>query len=288
MDDKDWKILNTLHEERSITKTAKRLFFTQPTVSAKIKQLEKDFGCQLVIRGARGISFTPQGELLCRFSSRYLHDFYQIKNALQPTSGELTGTLNIGCASVYGKYKMIDILHGFDKAYPAIDIRLRTGISQHIYDLLNSGAIQIGIIRGEYPWSGTKHLLCRDPYCIVNAVPLELSKLPQYPMIFRLADRPLQTSLHDWWINNFDSPPHVRIEVDNLDLCMEMVRKGLGYTLLSLTGSIPNLWTQVLCDNAKQPLMRSSWLYLGEQCETNPIVKAFTEYLINYEAKQKL
>ena len=95
MNEKDWELLNMLHEERSITKTAKRLFFTQPTISAKIKQIEKEMGCNIVIRSVRGISFTPEGELLCQFSRRYLQDFRQIKHAIQPKTTDIMGTLNI-------------------------------------------------------------------------------------------------------------------------------------------------------------------------------------------------
>lgn len=283
MDEKDWELLSVLHEERSITKAAKRLYFTQPTVSAKIKQIEKELDCELIIRTARGINFTPQGELMCRFSNRYLEEYRQTKNALQQEGHDLTGTLCLGSASVYAKYKLTDVLCQFTQRYPHVSIELSTGISQHIYDLLSSGRIQAGIIRGDYPWSGKKSRLRQDPYCVINATPLDVKILPDYPMIFRQADRPLQSALNDWWARSYDRPPYVRMEVDSLSICMQMVAKGYGYTLLSGTGTFEGLWNQDLYNPDGTPLMRDTWLYLNDKCDENNIVKAFYDFITAYE-----
>jgi DNA-binding transcriptional LysR family regulator len=288
MNEKDWELLNMLHKERSITKTAKRLFFTQPTISAKIKQIEKEMGCNIVIRSVRGISFTPEGELLCQFSRRYLQDFRQIKHAMQPETTGIIGTLTIGCASIYAKYKLGNILNDFCHDYPVVNVRLHTDLSQNIYDKLCNGTIQMGIIRGDYPWSGPKFLLRRDPYCIMNATPIDLKRLPQISMIYRQADRPLQSSLHDWWTSNFTQLPHTRIEVNSLDLCMQMVCSGLGYTLLAPSGAIPTLWSKNLYDRNNQPLIRYTWLYLNEQCKDNNVVKTFCNYLLDREKKENI
>ena len=288
MDEKDWELLTVLHKERSITKAAKRLFFTQPSASAKVKQIEKELGCTIVNRSVRGISFTPQGEILCQFASRHLQEYRQLKNAMISESRAMTGTLSLGCASIYGKYNMAAILKGFCKTYPGIHIRLRTSMSQIIYDTLCSGRIQAGIIRGDYPWSGKKYLLRRDPYCILSATPLDPARLPEYAMVYRQADRPLQSTIHDWWTRNYDRPASVHVETNSLDMCLQMVRAGLGYTILSESGEpettlTPDLWRQDLTDQNGQTLMRSTWLYLNENSEENPIVKAFCDYIVAYE-----
>lgn len=290
MNEKDWELLTTLHEERSITKAAKRLFFTQPSASAKVKQIEKELGCTIVNRSVRGISFTPQGEILCQFAERHLQEYRQLKNSLISESQTMTGTLNLGSASLYSKYKMTTILQGFGKAYPGIHIRLRTNLSQAIYDLLCSGRIQVGIIRGDYPWSGMKYRLRRDPYCILNAMPLDAARLPEYPMIYRLADRPLQSTIHDWWTRNYDRPPTIHMETNSLDMCLQMVRAGLGYTIISEAGepgsrATQDLWRQKLMNQKGQPLLRSTWIYLNENSEKNPIVKAFYNYIVTYESR---
>ena len=41
MEERDWLILKTLYEQKNITKTAKILYISQPTLTARIKQIEE-------------------------------------------------------------------------------------------------------------------------------------------------------------------------------------------------------------------------------------------------------
>ena len=54
MNNTDWKILIYLREERSINKVAKRLFMTQPSLTYRLSQMEKEIGCPLFIRTNKG------------------------------------------------------------------------------------------------------------------------------------------------------------------------------------------------------------------------------------------
>ena len=54
MDDKDWRILKTVAEERNITRAATRLYMTQPALTYRLKNLEDEFGAQLVSRMPSG------------------------------------------------------------------------------------------------------------------------------------------------------------------------------------------------------------------------------------------
>ena len=58
MNNTDWKILIYLREERSINKVAKRLFMTQPSLTYRLSQMEKEIGCPLFIRTNKGVHFT--------------------------------------------------------------------------------------------------------------------------------------------------------------------------------------------------------------------------------------
>lgn len=59
-----YKTFIMLAECKSFTETARRLFCSQPTVSQHIQQLEKSYGCSLIVRNKRQIELTMQGELL--------------------------------------------------------------------------------------------------------------------------------------------------------------------------------------------------------------------------------
>lgn len=81
MEEKDWVLLKTLYEQQTLTKTAEILFVSQPSLTYRIQQLEKEFGITIIYRGRRGIEFTPQGEYLARYAKDMLHQLQQTKNS---------------------------------------------------------------------------------------------------------------------------------------------------------------------------------------------------------------
>ena len=58
MEERDWQIIKTLYEQKNITKTARVLYMSQPTLTARIKQIEESLGTKLLYRGNKGITFT--------------------------------------------------------------------------------------------------------------------------------------------------------------------------------------------------------------------------------------
>ena len=54
--------LLVLAEERSFTRAAKRLYVTQPTLTAFVSKLEKELGTKLFDRSHTPVRLTPNGE----------------------------------------------------------------------------------------------------------------------------------------------------------------------------------------------------------------------------------
>ena len=52
----------TVADAGSMNEAAKRLYITQPSLSAAIKSLEKEIGLEIFNRSNRGIVTTPEGE----------------------------------------------------------------------------------------------------------------------------------------------------------------------------------------------------------------------------------
>ena len=59
-------------KEQNITKAAKVLHITQPTLSRQMAMLEKEIGATLFIKGSRPLSLTNEGYLLRRRAEEVL------------------------------------------------------------------------------------------------------------------------------------------------------------------------------------------------------------------------
>lgn len=52
----------TIADSGSMNEAAKKMFISQPSLSAAVKELEKEIGISIFVRSNRGIVITPEGE----------------------------------------------------------------------------------------------------------------------------------------------------------------------------------------------------------------------------------
>ena len=59
-----YRIFYAVANTGNISKAAKELYISQPAISKSIQKLEENIGIKLFDRSSRGVSLTPEGELL--------------------------------------------------------------------------------------------------------------------------------------------------------------------------------------------------------------------------------
>jgi len=284
MDDKDWVILKTISEEKNITKAAERLYLSQPALSYRLKNLEKEFGAKIMLRNTNGIVFTPQGEHLLGYALGMLTQLAIAKERIQNMENKIQGILRIGTSSIFAHYELPGILKGFLERYPDVDISLKTGLSSQINKMLQKEEFAVAILRGDYFWPEEKYMLQEEHLCLASSSMIDLQDLPHRPRINYGTDSSLRVMLEDWWREIFSGPPMVTMEVDSMDTCRQMVLHGLGWAILPMIGlkQHDSLYTQELYWRDGTPVLRRSWmLYRNSSLELSA-VRAFIDYLKKY------
>jgi DNA-binding transcriptional LysR family regulator len=71
-----------LAEERSFTRSARRLHLSQPGLSARIARLERALGVRLVNRTTRSVELTAAGEQLLPVASEAVESFARVRARL--------------------------------------------------------------------------------------------------------------------------------------------------------------------------------------------------------------
>lgn len=236
MDVKDWLILKTIHEEQSLTKAAERLFISQPALSYRLQNLEKDFGVKLMNRHSDGVFFTPQGEYLLRYAQEMLKKLEDVREDIRNMGSSIQqGTLRLGVSSVIAKFKMAQLLKGFAKHFPDVDVRLSTGSSTlQLPAMLLNKEIDIALLRGDINWPENKHVIAEEPMCIVSSHPIKLDQLPHLPWITYEASAITGSTekLGRWWEEQYHSPLPSLIKVDSIEACIQMVSHGLAWCIV--------------------------------------------------------
>lgn len=280
MKEKDWEILLTLHKEGTITKTAQELYLSQPALTYRIKQIEKEFDIQLIHRGSKGVIFTEEGEYLVHYAKEMLKTLRTLKDNLNNLEENIKGSLRIGVSSNYALYQLPTLLEGFILQNPNVEIHLTTGWSSKIISLMQSEEIHIAILRGDNNWPGKKFVIDEESIYITSKHPIKTEDLPKYNQIKYQTDIGLKNTFEEWWQSNFDVLPNVSMEVDRIETAKELVKKGLGYGVfpsISLKEE-DSLYKQKIFINGKPILRKTNLLYREELLELKA-VKAFVDYV---------
>lgn len=134
-------------EEGQITKAAKRLHVTQPPLSQQMILLEKELGVQLIERNKKQLRLTEAGHILRRRAAQMLELLTTTRNELEEATDGISGRLAIGTITSAGRSVLPEKIQKFHQLYPKVSFHLRQGETSAILELLDTGLIEIGIVR---------------------------------------------------------------------------------------------------------------------------------------------
>lgn len=281
MEDRDWLILQVLYEQKNITKTAQALFISQPALTARLRNIEEEFGIKIVYRTSKGVHFTPQGEYLAKSSTDMLFTLRKIKEHVTDMNSSVAGTLRLGASSYFTMYMLPKLLKAFKHDYPHVEFKLTTTWSRDIFNLVHNQDIHIGFVSSDYGWQNQRHLLFEEPVCVASASQIDLKNLPKLPRINYQTDSLIKAQIDKWWRENFSVPPSISMEVDKLSTCKEMVVNGLGYGIMPsmIVNNIENLHKIIITDKQGNPILRQTWMLYHEDLLEMNIVNAFVHFV---------
>ena len=289
MDEKDWHILQTINEEKNLTKAAERLFISQPALSYRLQNLEKDFGVKLMNRHSNGVFFTPQGEYLLRYAQEMLTRLESVREVVRNMGASIQqGTLRLGVSSVIAKFKMAPLLKSFNKRFPDVEVLLITGSSTlQLPAMLQNNEVDIALLRGDINWSKNKHLIAEEPMCIIFSHPINLDQLPNLPWI-RYEASSLTGSIEQlclWWEEQYRSPLPSIIKVDSIEACIQMVSHGLGWCIVPKihVASRRSLFSYPVTWRDGHIMLRKTIMIYGTETAENAVSMLFVDHVLrNY------
>ena len=147
----------------SFTKAAREVNLTQSAVSLHVKRLEDQVGSRLIVRGARGVRLTEQGQVLLSYARRILALYKEAEQRLGRATG---GLIRIGVPEYFDLHTLSSLLAQFSGRYPAVKIQFELGLGPDIPALVDEGELNVAIVSNEIR-EGDGVPLCRGrrPVC---------------------------------------------------------------------------------------------------------------------------
>jgi DNA-binding transcriptional LysR family regulator len=168
-------VLDALLDERSVTRAAARLGYTQPTVSGMLARLRDVFGDPLFTRAQRGLLPTPRAEALAEPLKQLLTDSRRLlaRDVFDPTTAETTFVVS---SNDYMQHVLLAPLLGpLRREAPRIRLAIAPPVVEGLGAALARGQIDLAVTIPEFAMSDLpSRRLYRETYVVAVR--------PQHPL----------------------------------------------------------------------------------------------------------
>ncbi|MCI8298787.1 MAG: LysR family transcriptional regulator [Lachnospiraceae bacterium] len=233
-----YRIFYAVANTGNISKAAKELYISQPAVSKSIQKLEESLDAKLFERSSRGVTLTPEGELLYTHVKSAFETLAVGENKLRRSVSLGMGNLTIGASSTLCKYILLPYLKDFIKQYPHINISIACHSTNDTIQLLEEGKLDIGLIGKPENLKNMRFHFIREIEDIFVATRDYLHNLKirgvnhthilQNCTLIQLNRENMTRQYMDSYFQENHIVLQDTIEVSNMDLLIEMTKTSLG------------------------------------------------------------
>ena len=248
-----------------------RLNTTQPAISQRIAQLEREMGVKLLNRDHRVASPTPSGRQLMVYAEKLI----SLRSEMMAEVGErsaMRGVLRLGVAETIVHTWLPRLIKSVNIAHPNLSLEIEVDITPNLSARLLGQEIELAFLLGPLSASGVRNrVLCDYPIGVLASPslglgdgPLKVQDLAKFPIItFPRKSQPYEIvrSL----FNRPDLPP-IRLHASaSLATVIHMATEGLGIAVIPTSiveNELADGRLQLLSTDLKIPPLTfsASWL----------------------------
>lgn len=189
------RIFAAAARHRNLTKTAKELHISQPSVSYQLRLLQEEYQTKLYRKIGRGIQLTEEGRIFLLDAEPIL---LRVEKLIRKFSSNLTERkaefLTVGSSRNLSTSFVPTLLGGFKKTHPEVEITLRTDTSPAVKRLVLNSEVDIAVVTNP---SRSPSLICepcRQEQVVIFASrrhplgkreKLTLAELAQAPLVIK-------------------------------------------------------------------------------------------------------
>ncbi|OQX63539.1 MAG: hypothetical protein B5M55_07030 [Desulfococcus sp. 4484_242] len=224
----------------NFTAAAKKLFITQPAVTAQIRQLEAACNLRLFKKRGRKVYLSDEGKTLYP----YVHRIFEYEKVLEDIIEDMhelkRGVLRLGTTKAYARYFMPIIITRFRETYPDIKIHLDEGSSQDMTLSLVNFQNEIAVIAKAQghpevcfsPFSMEEVILIVSPdHPLAGEHNVSFDLIAAEPIIMKEIGSGTRRVVNELFEKNGHAP-NILMETSNTEFIKQLVQRGDGISFL--------------------------------------------------------
>ena len=234
-----YKIFLYLFEEKSISKTANKLYVSQPAISYSLKELENQLGYTLFYRNSKGIEPTTEAKELYSYISTAFNILSDAEEHIKNLNQLNTGCIRIGIPTYLSTFFIKDTMKEFREQYPGITFQFVCERTSTMLEMLEMRKLDLilDILPIEVKKNIKKIVLCKYQNCFAYHKKSNYSgkietieDLEKYPIILPGTNSSLRLKLEEWLESrNNHFPTIIEAWESHSILDLTKSKMGIGY-----------------------------------------------------------
>lgn len=303
MEFRELKYIYTIAKCGSLSKAAKELYITQPSLSQFLKNYEEQLGAALFLRTCQGLKLTYAGEIYIEMIKKFRLLQRDMEQRLYDASTLQEGHITFAISPYRAPYLLPDVLSNFQKRYPGIKVKITEASMIEQEGLLLNGEVDIGLLSPPLKSSAiaTKPLI-EEEILLVGHENFDLIKkahssghggrpwidikdIIQYPCLLYSTDHCLRRFAEMLFIRSGCHPQIVQFH-NSFETIIRLAEAGMGLTFLPET-YIDTRSTLTYFSIGKMGEFRSLVLGFPPQGYISAATEAFVNVVTQALASQK-
>ncbi len=241
MDVRGLEVFLSVAKHLNFTRAGEEVHLSQPSVSVRIRQLERDLGSKLFEQLGKRIALTEAGQLLLPYALRVMAAMDDALHAIDELKGLERGSLRIGASTTPGMYLIPQTIAQFKQQYPKIDVHLAVRDTRQIEEGVIRNEFDFGFVGGHLagdevdvlPWM-TDHLVLVVPsnHVLARKKSVKVADLRKERFILREPGSATRAAVVNH-LQKSDLKMETIMEMENPESVKKAVQSGLGIAFIS-------------------------------------------------------
>lgn len=143
---KELVYITAVAEHGTISRTAEKLYVSQPALSRMIANVEAELGAELFKRTNEGLLPTAAGDCYLRHAAKIIREYKNLESEMSRLNGMQTGRLSVGITPHLGSFALPSLLSVYAHLFPQIEVSVVETESAALEDLLSRGTIDAALM----------------------------------------------------------------------------------------------------------------------------------------------
>ena len=278
-------------ELRSFSRAAEQMYLTQPTISAHIVSLEKEFNTRFLDRTTKNVQVTAHGERLYEYAKEMLAVKEELYQGFSKEEKE-TQSISIAGSTIPSQYILPELIEAFGQQNEKVRFTIQQGDSDYVIGEILKHKASIGFVGIKVLDDRLRYLPFYEDKLVVITPNTEYYKellesctfedLMKEPIILRengsgtkkIAEKFLEAK---------------KVSVDNLNIVayindQEIIKKsvsrGMGITIMSKKAALDYVEDKklLLYDPQEEGMTRKLYIVYGKRKKLERLEKKFIEF----------